>query len=353
MTADAEIINALKAAVGAAASDPMVPSAIAAVSAPRLGLSWCGASRGALGSGVTPSAEQSFRIASTTKMYVATAFMRLAERGDIDLAAPIAGMVAPEIRVALERHGHDTSRMTLFHLLTHTSGLLDHVQTATYSEAVVKDPARRWTREEQIAWALAAGGPLGEPGAIFRYSDTGYVILGDILERLTSKTLGAAVRDLCAFERLGLRQTHWEQVDAPPAVPGRARQYMSSTDMTEADPSFDLFGGGGLVSSVDEMVRFCRAAVRGDLFQDSSAFAACLVVPPAQRTPDQYVHGPVFMSFPVGNGWGLGHAGFWGCVAVHRPDLDLTIAATVNQARPATANLLRTFVAALARPFER
>jgi D-alanyl-D-alanine carboxypeptidase len=333
-----------------AASDEMTPSVIAAVYAPGQDVNWTGAVPGAgRFSQVTAHPDQPFRIASVTKIYVAAAVLRLVEDGQLDLQDPMARRLGPETLSMLGVAGYDPAAITLSHLLSHTSGLLDHAQTATYGDDIAANPYRRWTRREQIAMALAAGAPLAPPGTVFRYSDTGYVIIGEILERVTGETLGASVRRLLAFESLGLTQTYWETLEpAPAGASSRARQYMMDWDATDIDPSFDLYGGGGLISTVSEMARFVRALVHGHLFEKPGTLPAGLLTPRVLRQPESFLHANLCMSFPMGERMGWGHSGFWGCVAVCCPDRDLTVAATINQARPARADLLQTIVGELA-----
>jgi len=333
-----------------AAGDELTPSVMAAVYAPGQNVNWKGAVPGAgRFSQATAYPDQPFRIASVTKIYVAAAVLRLIEDGQLDLQDPIASRVGPETLLMLSEGGYDPGAITVRHLLSHTSGLLDHAQTAAYAEDIAANPGRRWTRRDQIAIALADGAPLAPPGTVFRYSDTGYVIIGEILERATGETLAASVRRLLAFGSLGLTQTYWETLEPAPAGSGpRARQYMMDDDATDLDPSFDLYGGGGLISTVSDMARFVRALVHGRLFEKPGTLAAGLLTPRVVRQPESFLHTNLCMSYPMGERTGWGHSGFWGCVAVCCPDRDVTVAVTINQARPARADLLQTIVGELA-----
>jgi D-alanyl-D-alanine carboxypeptidase len=344
-------VAALERALALAAEDPNVPGAIARVWAPRIGLDWSGAAgSGALQGGGGLSADQPFRIASTTKIYVAAAVLRLMETGKVDLQQPIVALVRGETASALKGGGYDVERITVAQLLNHTSGLLDHVQTPTYAGLVTGSPRRVWTRIDQVAHAMMAGRPLDIPGRTFRYSDTGYVILGEIIERLTGEPVGPAVRRLCGLDALGLASTYWERLEARPSgLATNARQYLNETDCTDVDPSFDLHGGGGLVSTVGDMATFARALVQGRVYERPETLAAAFVVPHARRDTDAFpfLHANGFMLFPMGRRPGWGHAGFWGCVAVYSPELDVAVAATINQARPSEPYLLPQLVASL------
>ena len=91
-------------------------------------------------------------------------------------------------------------------------------------------PTRRtWTRGEQLRRYTSQPRPIGPPGAKFQYSDTGYVLLGEIIERAAGDSLAAVARREQGFDRLGLATTWWEIAEPAPAgiaprapVPGQA-----------------------------------------------------------------------------------------------------------------------------------
>lgn len=132
-----------------------------------------------------------FDLASISKIYVATALLRLAGEGKLDLDAPLVD-VFPEWRGTA--HEPITTRM----LLAHTSGLNSG---ADYRQLLGTDVA-----------AFSRVRPLvGEPGAQVIYSDLGFITLGVALERMTGRGLAAAIRDVFPSETLGFRPTERER----------------------------------------------------------------------------------------------------------------------------------------------
>ena len=333
----------LQALLEAAATDPLVPGVMAAVHAPRLGLHWCGAVRGARGHAADPvDAGTPFRIASITKPFVAAALLRLVEQGRIALHTRVGPLVSAHSAALLVRGGHDPARITLSQLLAHIAGLPDHTHDPLYPATVQGEPAKVWTRHEQIELAAGMAPVTSAPGQRFAYSDTGYVVLGEVVERLTGRPLGPSVRSLLDFDALGLRHTHWETQEADPRPERRrARQGLGGWDAGELDASFDLYGGGGLLSTVDDLCRFMRALVLGQVFRQPGTLAAALMVPPAERAAGAAVHAHAAMTLPMGPAWGWGHLGFWGCGVVCSGEHDVTVASTVNQPLPADAELRR------------
>ena len=116
-------------------------------------------------------------------------------------------------------------------LLLHTGGLFDYAESAAYDHINESDPGHQWTRAEQLRFATEHGNPVGKPGTKFNYSDTGYILLGEILERVSGEPLAAAVRNLLHFDRVGLDDTYWETLEpAPVGARPRAHQYYDTYD---------------------------------------------------------------------------------------------------------------------------
>jgi D-alanyl-D-alanine carboxypeptidase len=313
------------------------------VDSPTLGLSWEGAAGladPAAGTPMTPG--HPVRIASNTKTYVAAALLRLWEKGRLDLDEPIAAHLPEEYVEALRGDGYRPGVITVRHLLTHTSGLFDHSDSERYEKAIVADPQHRWTRAEQVRGAVEWGDPLGGPGEIFSYSDTGYVLLGAVLERVDGRPVHEATRALLGFERLGLDSTWWETLEPrPQGVSERAHQFLGDLDVTDFDPSFDLYGGGGLAATVGDMAAFIRALFSGGVYENLSTADTMLTTvegvgarPEGDRAglpPGAYRMG-VWVA-EVEGFVTYRHSGFWGTIATYVPELDLAVSATVNQNR--------------------
>ena len=243
------------------AGDEAIHGAALFVHAPTSGLEWEGAAGLAdPGRGVAMTPGTPVRIASNTKTYVAASVLRLWEEGSLDLDSPIARHLPEAMLALLRADGYDPEAMTIRHLLTHTSGLFDHSEPASYGEAITADPEHVWTRLEQVTLAMELGEPHAPPGEVYTYCDTGYVLLGEIVEQVSGRPLGKAVRELVGYSRLGLWSTFWELVEASPdLLPDRAHQFLGDLDTYAFHPSFDLYGGGGVVATAGDMARFFRA----------------------------------------------------------------------------------------------
>ena len=253
------------------------------------------------------SADGALRIASVTKTFVACAVLRLVEQNRLALRAPLAEVVSPDSVDLLRSGGFDLTALVVDHLLTHTSGLADHASDPSYEHAMMSEPSRVWTRAEQVRRATEAG-PMAAPSTVVSYSDTGYVLLGGVLERTTGQGLGAAVRELLNLDELGLTRTWWE-VDEAPRTGVLTRQQVHGQNVELVDPTLDLFGGGGLVSTTGDLARFFEAVVRGEVLgRDATRLLLTVTELPGQWPG---MARGIFREEHVAPGW-FSHAGFWG-----------------------------------------
>ena len=321
--------------------DEAVHGAALAVYSPSMGLDWEGAAGLAdpeSGAEMTPA--NPVRIASNTKTYVAAAILRLVEEDRLDLDDSIAEHLPVDVVELLDSDGYDTEAMTIRHLLTHTSGLFDHSESDAYTDAIVADPQHRWTPMEQITLAVETGDLHAPPGVIYTYCDTGYVLLGLILQNASGLPLAAAARELIDYQALGLDATWWEVLEPQPeGVADRAHQFLGELDVTDFYPAFDLYGGGGIAATMGDLARFFGGVFRGGVFHDPgtldtmlSTYDGLKLRPDAgERTLPPGAYRMAVWVLETEGYTTYHHTGFWGTMAVHVPKLDLTIAATVNQ----------------------
>lgn len=181
-----------------------------------------------------------FRIASVTKPFTAVTVLRLAEQRRLGLDDPIAAYLEPELVDRLNvidgvSHGRS---ITIRQLLNHTSGVVEYAGEA-YQQAVGADPQHQWTPLDQIDFGLAHGQPYCPPGRCYHYADTGYVVLGLVVEAVTGRPLHEMTRRL-VLDPACLRHTYTEQLEPPPPhARERAHQYLDRIDTTDFNPSFD------------------------------------------------------------------------------------------------------------------
>ncbi len=275
--------------------------------------------------------EQPFRIASLTKVFVASAILRLYENGLLSLDDSISAYISQEHITILRDGGYDPDKITIRHCLSHRSGLYDYaVGGPEYIEVASKDPSKRWTRTEQVQFAMEYGKPHATPGVEEHYSDTGYVLLGEIIENVNQLGLAKSLRQLLKFDKLGMSATYLESLEKrPDGLLPKVKRYMGEIDASDWDNSIDLYGGGGLISNTHDLTVFLQALFNGKVFEKDTTLDVMLLkmgygdrsgVLPAQRLG--------FTSI-IGKKSGVEvylHSGFWGTVFMHIPAYNCSIA---------------------------
>ncbi len=275
--------------------------------------------------------EQPFRIASLTKVFVASAILRLYENGLLSLDDSISTYISQEHITILRDGGYDPDKITIRHCLSHRSGLYDYaVGGPEYIEVASKDPSKRWTRTEQVQFAMEYGKPHATPGVEEHYSDTGYVLLGEIIENVNQLGLAKSLRQLLKFDKLGMSATYLESLEKrPDGLLPKVKRYMGEIDASDWDNSIDLYGGGGLVSNTRDLTVFLQALFNEKVFEKDTTLDVMLLkmgyedrsgVLPAQRLG--------FTSI-IGKKSGVEvylHSGFWGTVFMHIPAYNCSIA---------------------------
>jgi uncharacterized protein YbbC (DUF1343 family)/CubicO group peptidase (beta-lactamase class C family) len=192
------------------------------------------------------TADTIFDVASITKV-VATApsIAKLVERGKVSLDAPV--------RTYLPEYADET--VTVRHLLTHTSAIRAGL-----------DLRDDWSGyDEGIRRALAQR-PQNRPGTIFRYSDVNYILLGEIVRRVSGEPLDAFARKN-VFAPLGMRETGFRPVLSPRVAPTE-----NGLRGVVHDPTARRMGGvaghAGLFSTAADLAKFARWAMTSDLGRD-------------------------------------------------------------------------------------
>ncbi len=201
----------------------------------------------------TASLETRFPIGSITKMFVAVAIMQLVEANRIDLEA--------KVQRYLPTAPH-ANEITVRELLQHTSGLWNYGDYA-FQSGLTSTP----TAPAAIL-AMAAGHPLtSPPGTTWAYSNTGYVALGLIVEKVSAEPLSQYEREHI-FRPADMTETTMAN---PGGTIPIAAGYMSAGGARSAayDPSW-LFACGDIVSTAGDVARFDIALLDGRLLKPAT-----------------------------------------------------------------------------------
>jgi D-alanyl-D-alanine carboxypeptidase len=189
-----------------------------------------------------------FRAGSITKIFTAVSVLQLVESGRIKIDEPLATYL-PNAPHAKE--------ITLRQLLTHSSGIPDYLDAAISSGMTASR-----TTPQGILDSISSKPLDSVPGQRFEYSNTGYVLLGLVVEKVTGQALAAYENDN-VLKRAGMTETTFGS--APPGVPV-ATGYMDTKDTTAThiDPSW-TYADGDLVTTASDLARFDIALMAGRL----------------------------------------------------------------------------------------
>jgi D-alanyl-D-alanine carboxypeptidase len=202
--------------------------------------------------GVPIAPEMVFRLGSITKQFTAVAILKLAEAGKLRLDDDITRYL-PDFPT----HGQ---KITLEHLLTHTSGIKSYTSLPAWRKVIRED------RTPQQMVDLFKDEPADfAPGEKWLYDNSGYFLLGMVIEKVTGKSYAAALADML-FTPLGLTHTVYG-TDAP-LLPGRVAgyeggpgHYRNADYLSMTQP----YAAGALLSTVDDLARWERALFSGTL----------------------------------------------------------------------------------------
>lgn len=298
------------------------------VLSPKLGIDYSGAAGfDTRGKEQNVETNQPFRIASITKTFVAVALLRLEEQGLLSIDDPISKYISKEHIQILKSDKYNPDLITIKSCMNHTSGLFDYAMSKDdYPKIVAADPYHRWTRTEQIKLAMKIGKPVNKVGAEYHYSDTGYVLLGEILEKVTGKGLAASIRETVGFEQLDLNSTWLETMeDHPRDGERRVGRYLDEHDASDWDPSVDLYGGGGLISTSADLAKFMTALFEGNIFEKEGTLEKMLEKPNLKKKASMdYRLGIIYQDF--GQVEAYLHSGLWGVYLFYFPALEAAVA---------------------------
>ena len=202
--------------------------------------------------------EMVFEIGSITKQFTSTAILMLAEQGKLALADDVRKYV-PELP-------DKGALITIEHLLTHTSGIKDYTEDPKW-------PAL-WRQDLTPAQVLdlVKDAPLDfPPGTKWRYDNTGYTLLGMILEKASGIAYAEFIRTNI-FEPLGMTHSLYGSFSA--IIPNRAAGYTKGEKGAwENAPYLSMaqpYAGGSLMSNVDDLVTWDAAVSAGKLLSAAS-----------------------------------------------------------------------------------
>jgi CubicO group peptidase (beta-lactamase class C family) len=189
-----------------------------------------------------------FRLGSITKQFTATLILQLVEQGKIKLDGKLVDYL-PEYR------NETGSKVTIHHLLNHTSGIPSYTSLPGFFQSVSRNPFA----VDEFVKKYASGDLEFEPGTKFVYNNSGYFLLGAIIEKVTGKPYDQVVKENI-FDPLGMKNSGYDRWGT--ILNKRATGYTSTPKGYDTAPYLDMsipYAAGSLYSTVEDLYLWDQA----------------------------------------------------------------------------------------------
>ena len=271
------------------------PAALAVVSDAKGESAGVAVGKGSLETGQAPPMDGEVRVGSASKTFVAVVVMQLVQEGKVGLDEPIETYLPGLIK----GEGIDASRITVRQLLQHTSGLPEYADTTPGSGDIFQIKDHYAQPRDLLDTALSKPAAF-EPGTQWKYTNTNYIVLGMLIERVSQRPVGEQI-DQRIVKKLGLSHTYLpgngeKKLHGPHPQGYHLSAEGKLEDMTDLDTSL-AWAAGGMVSTPSELNTFFQAVLDGRLLTQASI--------------DEMKNGAVDVSSHLGPGavYGLGLLG--------------------------------------------
>jgi D-alanyl-D-alanine carboxypeptidase len=277
------------------------------------------------------------RVGSVTKTFTAVIVLKLVEERRLSLDESIVKWF-PDFPNA--------EAITVRHLLNHTSGIPEIIPKVLMKSII---PSTYWKPEELVD-IIAQDGPSFTPLGTFEYSNTNYILLGLIAERIAGKPFTQQLHEQI-IDPLNLEHTYFIPYEQAPdnLVPGFDRDLSSFPGMLDISPdntswATAAFTSGALASTADDLGVFFERLFAGELLSPSTmSEMTTFVSAPNPGFSEQNGYGLGLMHLEVDGQELVGHVGeFMGstAIAMYSPDKNYIIVVTCNLSYPNVVKVL-------------
>jgi CubicO group peptidase (beta-lactamase class C family) len=209
--------------------------------------------------GIPNAADTKFRLGSITKQFTAMLTLQLVEQGKLKLDGKLSDYL-PDYRADVGQ------KVTIHHLLTHTSGIPSYTGQPGFFENVSRNPYQ----VTEFVKKYASGDLEFEPGSKFSYNNSGYFLLGAIIERITGKSYEQVLKENI-FDPVGMKNTGYDRHD--PLLQKRASGYTKTPDGYANAAYLDMsipYAAGSLYSTVEDLFLWDQALYTDKLISAQS-----------------------------------------------------------------------------------
>ena len=224
------------------------------------------------------SFNQPYHIASIGKVFTAVLIQMLAERGFFSIADLVHLLLPPGAleRLFVYQNIDYAQQVTIEHLLGHTSGIADYFEGGvsggkSFLDDVLSNPQFHWTPQKMLDFTRENQKAVGIPGKVFNYSDTGYVLLGLIIEVVTGKSFAKNLEE-GIFRPLEMPDSYLMFYSEPINTPKQniEKIWFNDMEISRFESLSCDWAGGGIISTTADLLKFNQALRSGRLVQRSA-----------------------------------------------------------------------------------
>ena len=209
--------------------------------------------------GIPNTPDTKFRLGSITKQFTAMLVLQLVEQGKVKLDAKISDYL-PDYRKDIGE------KVTVHQLLTHTSGIPSYTGLPNFFQDVSRNPYK----VDDFVKKYASGNLEFEPGSKFSYNNSGYFLLGAIIEHVTGKSYEVVLKERI-FDPVGMKNTGYDHHDT--IIQKRATGYSKTADGYTNSAYLDMsipYAAGSLYSTVEDLFLWDQALYTNSLLSEQS-----------------------------------------------------------------------------------
>ena len=316
-------------------SEDPIHNAVLLVESPKI--KWKGAAGMADGKNEVMTADHKIKIASIGKTFTATLILQLIEEGYLDFDDNIDKFLDnPTVKLdslhIFEGIAYGR-QITVKQLLSHTSGIADYMEDPRFVPDVIEHPETEYSPSKILGKYYeykTNEKATCPPGEGFNYSDVNFVLLAMIIEQVTGETYHAQLESRI-FSPLGMDNSYLEYYEEPRGSKPLSHAFLSTIDLVaDVNTSMD-WGGGGIVSTCEELNTFFRALIDGKLFKKESTLKQMIAAADEGRGGTDYAYGLGIMKRSLHGLIFYGHGGAYDCDVYYCPEKNISVCTSLNQ----------------------
>jgi D-alanyl-D-alanine carboxypeptidase len=191
--------------------------------------------------------DQTYRVASNTKMLTASVILKLVAAGKLGLDDLVTKHLPGTAGL---------SGMTVRQVLNHSAGLYDYSEDEDFDDARQSNPKRKWKPTELLSYATKHAPTFKPPGSSYAYSNTGFIVAGMVAEKVGGKKISELIRELLLVPQ-DLPDMYFDTEEAPRGTLARGDDTSGNDVSTKFDESW-IWSAGATIATTKDLARWTQ-----------------------------------------------------------------------------------------------